>query len=227
MAREGSPWSSCGGRSVFLHQPRRTGSHFLSHKRPRSPAPPITRKFSTSPQRRRLGGSTTLAPLSLQTSREERAHQHRQHPALGQGSFMFPLKGITLHLEKTASPIPTLLSRSSPSHEPSTNLFPSFCLSLLQESNFLCTLRARHLCEMPRNKLWAHPAPLRGPGELRTGQEDAGHPPLLLPQPIPSPRQNSVPNLTKSLKGKPLLNRLQSNYYALFLPLTGWSRFPS
>lgn len=31
----------------------------------------------------------------------------------------------------------------------------------------------------------------------------------LLPQPIPSPRQNSVPNLTKSLKGKPLLNRLQ------------------
>ena len=43
----------------------------------------------------------------------------------------------------------------------------------------------------------------------------------LLPQPIPSPRQNSLPNPTKHLKGKPLLDRLQVQLLCI-VPSLDW-----
>ena len=50
------PWSSCGGRSVFLHQPRRTGSHFLSHSAPSHSTPCHQEIFHLFPSRCRLEG---------------------------------------------------------------------------------------------------------------------------------------------------------------------------
>lgn len=91
-------------------------------QRPRSQHPLSPGNFPPFPLKMQTGGSTTLAYLCLcRLHVRTRAHQHRQHPALGQGSFMLPLKVITLHLEKTA-PIPTLLSRSS---TPSRTLWKS------------------------------------------------------------------------------------------------------
>ena len=123
------PWGSRGGSSVFLHQPRRTGSHFLSHIAPSHHTSLSPGNFPPPPLQdadwRVHIACPPLRPCRLHV--RTRAHQHRQHHALGNGSFMLPLKGITLHLQKTA-PIPTLLSQYP---TPSRSLWKSLPVILL------------------------------------------------------------------------------------------------
>ena len=104
----GRPW----GKQCLPPSATQDGVPFPLPHCPQSPHQPVTRKFSTSsPSRCRLEVHIACPPLSpCRLHVRTRAHQHRQHHALGHGSFMLPLKGITLHLQKTA-PIPTLLSQ--------------------------------------------------------------------------------------------------------------------
>lgn len=75
---------------------------------------------------------------------------------------------------------------------------------------------------MPRNKLWAHPAQLRGPGELRTGQEMLVTLLFcLLPQPIPLQDKTVFPISPRVWKETFAEQASKSNYYHI-VPSLDW-----
>ena len=128
ISEHGRTWpcgdpGALGGKQCLPPSATQDRVPFPLPQHPQSPHQPVTRKFSTSsPQDADWRVHDTGPPLSLcRLHVRTPAHQHLRHPALGRVSFMLPLKGITLHLEKTA-PIPTLLSRSS---TPSRTLWKS------------------------------------------------------------------------------------------------------
>lgn len=147
-------------------------------------APPITRKFSTSsPQDADWRVHNTGLPLSLQTSREDASPSAPPAPSTGPGQLHVSPKRHHLTFGENCphphSAFPVLHTIPNPLEISSRHFV---CLS---SKRVISSAHSEHVisCEMPRNKLWAHPAQLRGPGELRTGQEDAGHPPLLFVAP--------------------------------------------
>lgn len=191
------------GGGVFLHQPRRTWGPISSPTAPsRSQHPLSPGNFPPLPLKTQTGGSTTLAYLCLCRLQMNASPSAPPAPlALGQGSFMtFPLKASATFGENCPHPhsaFPVLHTIPNPLEISSRHFV---CLS---SKEVISSAHSEHVisCEMPRNSGHTQPQ-LRGPGELRTGQEDAGHPPLLFVAPThPSPRNKQViPNLTKSLE---------------------------
>lgn len=139
------PWSSCGEGVSSSISPRRTVP-FPLPQRPQSQHPLSPGNFPPLPLKTQTGGSTTLAYLCL-CRLHVRALSPSAPPAPSTGPGQLHVSPKRHHLTFGENcPLIPLCFPGPPHHpEPSGNLFPSFCLSLLQESNFLCTLRARHL----------------------------------------------------------------------------------
>lgn len=153
-------------------------------------APPVTAPachqeiFHLLPSRCRLEGPRHWpTSQSLQTSREDTSPSAPPAPSTGPGQLHASPKRHHLTFGENCphphSAFPVLHTIQNPLEISSRHFV---CLSSKRVISSAHSERAIS-CEMPRKKLWAHPAQLRGPGELQTSPEDAGHPPLLFAAP--------------------------------------------
>lgn len=172
------------------------GGPIFSPAAPQSPHWPVIRKIPpSSPSRCRLQGPQRLSTFSL----------HRP-----------PVRARPVSPPRAPSIVPTLLRASPKMHRLTSgencphprSALPAFhntqnpwksvpivsvCLfskSLISSAN--SELFISCLLQMLRKRPWVHPAQLRGPGELLSGREEAGHLPLLFPAPNTSPLRDKT-----------------------------------